>query len=492
MGGKPSSPLKGCFEGLCEGRQNCMAWHEDAFYDTAWARRRNLDIGAESSVVFRPETTEDVQAAIACAIEHGASVQALSGGHSFGNHAMATKGSVVIDVHNFDNATVDQKTWNARLGSGLTLKRVDEALHKQGTRAMAHGTCPSVGIGGHASVGGLGPMSRMWGSALDHVIEVEIVTADGAVRRANETHNEDLFWAVRGAGASFGVVTEYVVKTHAAPGRVIEFTYSFSFGSQVEMIPIFKEWQGLAGDPTLDRRFSSQFIAQPLGAIVTGTFYGSEADFKATGISERMPKGGPKDIKAYDWFASLLHQAELATLALAEIPVSFDTKSLALTKDTLLDDDGITQLFTYMHNQRFDSLLWVVIFNTEGGAMADTPRDGTAYPHRDSLIMYQSYAIGLPKVSEPMRNFVSGIDKIMRDRTGAKHTYAGYIDPDLDRVTAQEMYWGSNLPRLREIKSKYDPNDVFRNPQSVQPAPVKANAAAGVEAKDKSKGKPKV
>ena len=82
---------------------------------------------------------------------------------------------------------MDNSTWQATIGGGTLLGDVTKRLHENGNRAMAHGTCPQVGIGGHATIGGLGPSSRMWGSALDHVEEVEVVLANSTVVRATET-----------------------------------------------------------------------------------------------------------------------------------------------------------------------------------------------------------------------------------------------------------------------------------------------------------------
>ena len=89
---------------------------------------------------------------------------------------------------------MDTNTWQASIGSGTLLGDVTTLLHNNGGRAIAHGVCPGVGIGGHATIGGLGPMSRMWGSCLDHVIEVEVVTSDGSIKTANNQTNSDLFW----------------------------------------------------------------------------------------------------------------------------------------------------------------------------------------------------------------------------------------------------------------------------------------------------------
>ena len=84
---------------------------------------------------------------------------------------------------------------------------------------MAHGTCPYVGIGGHAGQGGFGLPSRAWGLLADQVASVEIVTASGAVLTASASENADLFWAATGAGASFGIITSFTTRTHAAEDR---------------------------------------------------------------------------------------------------------------------------------------------------------------------------------------------------------------------------------------------------------------------------------
>jgi len=113
---------------------------------------------------------------------------------------------------------MDTTSWIATIGAGMKLGDVTNKLLSAGNRAIAHGTCPDVGIGGHATMGGLGPASRMWGSAMDHVVEVEVVLADGSVVTASTNENVDVFWAMKGAGSSFGIVTNFKFKTHPAPG----------------------------------------------------------------------------------------------------------------------------------------------------------------------------------------------------------------------------------------------------------------------------------
>jgi FAD/FMN-containing dehydrogenase len=95
---------------------------------------------------------------------------------------------------NFQQFSMDNSTWQATIGSGTLLADVTSRLHAAGGRAIAHGTCPQVGIGGHATIGGLGPISRQWGAALDHVMGVEIVLANGTITRANATYNPDILF----------------------------------------------------------------------------------------------------------------------------------------------------------------------------------------------------------------------------------------------------------------------------------------------------------
>src|SRR4051812_6698288 len=186
-----------------------------------------------------------------------------------------TDGVIVVDLKNFQQFSIDRSSWQATIGGGTLLGDVTKRLHENGKRAMAHGTCPQVGIGGHATIGGLGPTSRMWGAALDHVEEVQVVLANSSIVRASERENPDVFFALKGAGASFGIITEFKVRTEAEPGEAVLYNYSILAGDAAGKGTAFKKWQSLVSDPTLSRKFASQFIITELGVIVYGTFFGS-------------------------------------------------------------------------------------------------------------------------------------------------------------------------------------------------------------------------
>lgn len=378
-------------------------------------------------------------------------------------------GAVAVDLVNMKAFSMDEESWTATFGPGFELGDLDEELDKHG-RAISHGICPTVGIGGHATIGGIGPSSRLWGTALDHIEEVEVVTADGEIRRASYTENADLFFGLKGAGASFGIITEFKARTEPEPGQVVQYTYGIHVGTSRDMGAVFKQWQALVADPDLDRRFSTFLILQPLGAIVTGVFHGTQEEYEATDIPGRMPEGGPLDIQLLSWLGSLAHVAESGALGIAGTPAPFTGRSLAFGREDLVGDDDVDAIFGWIDDTADKGTpIWTVYFDAQGGAIDDYA-DGNSYPHRGKLYMYQSYAIG-PSVSDQMVDFVEGLDERFRAAAPlARTTYAGYINPTLNRTAANELYWGEMLPRLREVKKTWDPTSVFRNPQSVEPA----------------------
>ncbi|KAK3938847.1 FAD-linked oxidoreductase sord [Diplogelasinospora grovesii] len=474
--------LQNCLSKICAGRDDCV--HYDgpgAFnYYTQWMRPLNLAVDVTPVAVIRPRNAEEVSAVVKCAAQNNIKVQAKSGGHSYANYGLGGEdGAISVDLVNFQyvwvNTTAD--SWQAHIGAGGRLGDIDDELHKYG-RAFAHGVCPGVGIGGHATIGGLGPMSRLWGSALDHIEEVEVVTADGSILRASTTQNSDLFFALRGAAAGFGIITEFVMRTHPEPPSVIQYTYNFQFSRLLEMVDFFEAWQNLIADPKLDRRLGTEFTLYPLGARVTATWYGTEAEFTKSGIMDRLPSGNDTiAINEETWFGSLLKDAQREALRLGDIPNPFYSKSLGLTRNDLLSRKDIIDLFDWVDNANKGTLAWFIIFDATGGKMTDTPTDATAYAHRDKVYFYQSYAINVLNVTSTTRAFISDFHENLLQKIpgkGPHGTYPGYIDPALGDGPAQREYWMSNLPRLEEIKAKWDPKDVFHNPQSVRPKKAKA------------------
>ncbi|KAI1434367.1 hypothetical protein GGR50DRAFT_408060 [Xylaria sp. CBS 124048] len=467
MGQSSSTALATCLNSVCNGRSNCVAYPNNPLYQVSWVSRYNLALPVTPIAVTRPDTADDVSKFVKCAVANNVKVQPKSGGHSYANYGLGgVDGALVIDLQKMQEFSMDTTTWQATIGGGTKLGDLTQRLHDNGKRAISHGTCPGVGIGGHATIGGLGPTSRMWGSCLDHVLEVEVVTADGSIKRASQTENSDLFFALKGAGAGFGIVTEFVMKTHPEPGSVVQYSYTLSFGKHVDMIPVFKQWQDLVSDPNLDRRFGTEFVAHELGVIITATFYGTEDEWKATGIPKRIP-AGKVSVVVNDWLAVIADQAEQAGLYLSNAHAAFTARSLAFTADEMLTEDTITQVMEYLDKTSPGTLLWFLIFDASGGAISDVPMDQTAYAQRDKIMYCQGYGIGVLSVPSATASFLAGLMSTIQ--SGANQTlmtYPGYVDPTLPNP--QQSYWGPNLAKLESVKTTWDPRDVFHNPQSVR------------------------
>jgi FAD/FMN-containing dehydrogenase len=377
-------------------------------------------------------------------------------------------------MKHFQQFSMDESTWQATIGGGTFLGDVTKRLHENGNRAMAHGTCPQVGIGGHATIGGLGPSSRMWGSSLDHVEEVEVVLANSTIVRASEQENSDIFFAIKGAAAGFGIVTEFKVRTQAEPSEAVLYSYNIQGGNTAAKADAFKKWQKLITDPDLSRKFASQFIlTEQFGAIITGTFFGSQEEYDSLNISSRLPNEKKASIELKDWLGTVGHWAEDEALKIVGgIPSNFYAKSLAYTKDDVIPDQAIDDMFEHIDKADKGNALWFIIWDLEGGAINDVAPNATAYGHRNALFYHQAYAVNLlGKIGDKTRDFLTGVNKVITDALPDhdEGAYAGYVDPALGENSAS-LYWGGNVERLENIKAAIDPDDVFSNPQSIKPA----------------------
>ncbi|KAJ0307897.1 hypothetical protein COL5a_008151 [Colletotrichum fioriniae] len=370
-------------------------------------------------------------------------------------------GAVSVDMKHFQY-TQDSSSNNIRVGGGTRLGRIDEHLGTS-QRAIPHGMCFGIGIGGHATVGGIGPMSRMWGTTLDHVVEVEVVTANATVVRASSKENSDLFFAMRGAGAGFGIVTEFVMSTHPAPSSVLHLSQSHLYSHPAEIADVFHTWQSVATDPALDNRFSTEMIFSPSGARISSTWFGSEAELEQSGILRRIQTTDtPITTRQETWEKSLAHLAVEEALHTASTPNKLYSKSLGLSSKDILSRTEIASVLASLSSELMEEN-WSIKFQAAGGAVAEVPVGSTSYAHRDKVMFYQSYA---PDASKATRTSLGDFHrKLMNTLPGATGTYPGFVDTELR--DAQRSYWGSSLTALEDIKRHWDPEDVFHNPQSV-------------------------
>ncbi|KAJ7460835.1 hypothetical protein FB451DRAFT_1563275 [Mycena latifolia] len=359
---------------------------------------------------------------------------------------------------------------SANVGADVTSR-----LHNAGGRAIAHGRRPQVGIGGHATIGGLGPISRQWGAALDYILEVEI--ANGMITRASATQNSDILFAVKGAAASFGIVTEFVFMTHPEPTNAVIYSYKLQLGKHADLAPTFAAWQDIVAEPTLDRKLASEVVIFEFGMIISGTYFGTRDEYNALNFEQRLMQNATVRKKRYcvrvsvldDWLGVVGNWRRWRRSSSLEESCSgpFYSKSLTFKATTLIPAVGIQALFEYFDTADKGTLVNLV--HVEGGAVSDVAQNATAYAHRDAQFYMQTYAVG--SLSNTTTAFVTGISDCRERHAGcAVRRVCGLRRlPD-----GQQEYWGTNLPRLQNIKAAIDPGDVFHNPQSVRP--VAANS----------------
>jgi Berberine and berberine like/FAD binding domain len=346
------------------------------------------------------------------------------------------------------------------------LGSVTTALFNSGERAIAHGSCPDVGIGGHATIGGVGPTSRQWGATIDHVVSATVVLADGHIATVSETENSDLLWALKGAGFSYFVVTEFVFKTEAAPAGGVSYTYAFEGLNATTQAQVFKDFQAFISNPDLSWELYIMMVGLPEVLEITGAFFGSLDDFDALGLEQAFSITPVANVTVIpNWLDMVAIWATESETA--EEPAYFYAKSLDILPDALLSDDTIDSMFDYLTTTPDDALTYELEVQLVSGAMAEIASNATAFPHRDVLYWIFAYAATNGTVSETTIDFLDGFNNVIYDAfpNDTFYAYAGYVDPLL--TNGPELYWADNLPRLEEIKKKWDPSDVFHNPQTV-------------------------
>jgi FAD/FMN-containing dehydrogenase len=209
-------------------------------------------------------------------------------------------------LRNFQQFSYDPVTTHATIGAGTLLGDIDTKLFDAGGRAMSHGTSPQVGIGGHATIGGLGPTARQFGMALDHVESVQVVLANSSIVNASATEYPDIFFGIKGAGASFGIVTEFRVRTEVAPGTAVHYQITFNIEDTSSRAETFKAWQQFIAESTLSRNFSSQLTLAEGLLLIEGEYFGSLAEFEAFELESKFPANQGYNVTVFDSWLALL------------------------------------------------------------------------------------------------------------------------------------------------------------------------------------------
>ena len=198
------------------------------------------------ALIARCASAEDVQNAVRFARSHDLLVAVRCGGHTYAGHS-GCNGGMVIDLRPIDAIEVDPQAQIARVGGGSLLGGMDRATMAHGLATTA-GVISHTGIGGLATGGGQGRLQRKFGLTVDNIRAVEVVTADGRLLRASATENPDLYWAVRGGGGNFGIVTKFEMQLHKVDAEVSTFSYTFPIARAPDLMKLYFDFSAAATD----------------------------------------------------------------------------------------------------------------------------------------------------------------------------------------------------------------------------------------------------
>jgi FAD/FMN-containing dehydrogenase len=427
----------------------------------------------QAAAIAQCQSTGDVQRCLAFARDSDVAVAARSGGHSYAAYSSCP--GLVIDVTNLDAVAVGGGGL-ATVGAGTILVDVYTQLAAAG-RLLPGGSCPTVGIAGLALGGGIGVFARAYGLTCDQLQSVELVTADGTVHQCSPNQDEDLYWACRGGGGgNFGVVTSFEFRTQPIPAAITLFTLEWPWGAAGDVLSAWHQWIPSAADELWAncQLYSSGSVGSGL-VKVTGVFVGSPSacadaltpltNAVGTGTTSRFV--GPEEYLA----ATMIEagcEGKAAAQCAAPVQSPFVAKSSYI--GGALPGSAVQTITSALSS--FPSSLpgagAGVVFDGYGGVINQVGMGETAFVHRSAVACAQysiTYA-GAPPSQSQTATAAEWLDHLQQALAPASQgSYQNYIDPTL--TNWQQAYYGSNLPRLQQVKRKYDPDQVFHFAQSI-------------------------
>jgi FAD/FMN-containing dehydrogenase len=437
----------------------------DPRYQAARMGWNHLHSHYPEAVVFCSSTT-DVVNALEWARHNDIAIRVRSGGHCLEGWS-SVDGGLVIDVSGLKSAEIDAASGLAVVGAGLNQLEAVTALGAYGL-AAATGTEGSVGLVGATLGGGFGLLTRSLGMASDNLVAVEIVVTDevnGAKAiTVDDASHADLMWALRGAGnGNFGIVTSLTYKVHPLP----HVTYvTATWTGLDDLREVFDAWQHSA--PNTDSRLTSQLEIDKGGIKLLAALC-SGSDVEATELLGPILSVGEPHLTTTTapWSDTYVG---------FQIPISEEPANWKFTSQFIIEPFPAAAIeLIAQFIARAPSPGCNYFTNAFGGAVQSSePAGGSAFAHRDALFYAEpgvSWGVrGGPAADEQLT--ARALAWIAEFSASLEPYIAGaYVNvPNAGMADWATAYWGPNLDRLRKVKSKYDPGNMFRYEQSIPPA----------------------
>jgi FAD/FMN-containing dehydrogenase len=413
------------------------------------------------AAMARVANAADVARVVELAAESGAELAVRSGGHSLAGYG-TSEGGIVIDLGEMKALDIDADGKSAWVETGITAGEYTKATGAHGL-VTGLGDTGSVGIGGITLAGGIGFLVRKNGLTIDDLLAAEVVTADGELVQVSEESEPDLFWAIRGGGGNFGIATRFRLRLHAISEIVGGMLMLPVTGAEV----ITGLIEATRAAPAELSVIANVMLAPPL------PFVPEEAHGKPIAIC-LLAYAGPVE-KAEGVLAPIravarpladmvrpMRYPELYEGPEPEAPfasgANFFTDSFEpASAEAILDE-----------LPRSTAMMKAVQLRVLGGALARVPNDATAFAHRDRGLFVNVAAMYADPVERDVHDaWAAGLAKRLGGSGGGG--YVGFLGEE-DEATVRAAYPGGTWDRLRELKRRYDPHNLFRLNQNIPPA----------------------
>jgi FAD/FMN-containing dehydrogenase len=435
-----------------------VATPSDPDYDTRRATFNGL-IDRRPTHVATCSSSAEVAAVINHARESGLPVSVRGGGHSVAGHCIGD-GAAVVDLRGMRQVRVDATNHLAIAGGGATWLEYDTATQKFGL-ASTGGTFGDTGIGGLTLGGGIGYLQGTLGFAVDSLVAVEMVTADGEIIRASERENADLFWAIRGGGGNFGVVTSFEYRVHPVRelyGGVI----AYRVADAARMLRLARDLAAQAPDELVLQAVlgTNRELHEDVAAVIV-CFQGSVSAGERA-IAPLREGLGP----VVDAVRPLSYNEMQATSAPFPFGLRHYWKGQFLAE---LTDEMVDMAVEEFHRRPVPSTS-TLLFEFIEGAPNRVPASAMAFNHRGARFNVSALGIWEDPAQDTAqiewaRRFASALTP---GTPGA--LYVNYMNADEPSERVRLAYGDAKFDRLRQIKKRYDPDNIFRFNQNILPA----------------------
>ena len=437
---------------------------DDHGYDAA-RRGFNSLHDRRPAVIVRPVDGDDVARALEFASGAGLEIAVRGGGHSLAGYG-STEGGVLLDLSAMQAIHIDPAARVAWVEAGTTAGQLTATSGAHGL-VVPFGDSPTVGVGGITLGGGVGWLSRKLGLTIDALAGVEIVTADGQLVTADEQTRPDLFWAVRGGGGNFGVVTRFRYRLHPI-GTVL--------GGALFLPATHEVIRGVLdlADAAPDELTTISLITRlPPLSIVPPEMHGQLAVLITLVWCGEL-EAGERFVDRFRALAppiaDLLHPRPYPEMyeLIPEAPQWITNITYSFAADEL-DDAAIGSILQQLEEPNLPSTqaLAAVELRVLGGAISRVPVDATAFAHRQRNLLCSVVAAGFAEAdTDRHRRWVQSLSGAIRYL--AKGAYLSFLDA-ADEPRLHEAYPDSTYRRLVEVKRRYDPTNLFHRNLNIRP-----------------------